>query len=81
MVFACFAAGALFSVAQFLLGRKMFSVSTKSARSAFYIIQLLILSLALLVVMFLISETALLATAVGLVATSITLAMVNSLKR
>lgn len=81
MEIACFAAGALFAIAQFLLAKRAFSDSTKSARSAIYIAQVLILSMVLLVVMFLISETALLATAIGLVATSIILAVVNSLKR
>lgn len=81
MEFACFAAGALFSIAQFLWGKRIFSFSTKTVRSALYIAQLLILSLALMVAMYLISETALLATAVGLVATFITLAVINSLKR
>ena len=81
MVVAFFAAGMLFSVAQFLIAKKVFSFWTKPGRSALYIAQLLILSLALLVVMFLISETALLAAAAGLVITQITLAVANSLKR
>lgn len=75
------AAGALFSVAQFLLAKKMLDLSTKSAKTALYIVQLLILSATLLILMFLISETALISTASALVATSIVLAVINSLKR
>ena len=81
MEIACFAAGAMFAIAQFLLAKRVFSNSTISVRSAIYIAQVLILSLVLLFIMYLISETALLASAIGLVATSITMAVANSLKR
>ena len=76
-----FVAGVVFSVAQFLLSRKMFSFWNRPALSVLYIAQLLILSLALLFGMFLISESALLTSAAGLVITQITLAVANSLKR
>jgi hypothetical protein len=81
MEVAYFAAGAFFSVAQHLLARKMLDIASKPGRSALYIGQLLILSLGLLVLMYFISESALVAAAIGLVAASITLAVVNSLKR
>jgi hypothetical protein len=76
-----FAAGALFAAAQHLLARRMFNIVSKPGRTVLYIGQLLLLSLGLLVIMFLISQAALLAAAAGLVVTSIVLAAVFALKR
>jgi hypothetical protein len=76
-----FAAGALFGAAQHLLARKMFNIGSKPGRSAIYIGQLLILSMGLLLAMYFISQTALLAAAAGLVIASIVLAVVFNLKR
>ncbi len=78
---ACFVASVMFGVAEFLLGKKVLLVGSRQGSAALYIAQLLILSLALLAVIFLISEAALPLSAVGLVITMITLAVVNSLKR
>jgi hypothetical protein len=76
-----FVVGALFAAAQHLLARKMFDIASRPGRTVLYIGQLLFLSLGLLVIMFLISQAALLAAAAGLVITSIVLAVVFNLKR
>lgn len=78
---ACFVASVVFGFAEFFLAKKVFVIGNTPSRAALYIAQLLILSSALLVVVFLISKTALLLSAAGLVITLITLAVVNSLKR
>lgn len=81
MAIVWFITGALFGTTQFLLAKRMFDIMAAPKRSALYVGQLLILSVGLLVAMFLISETALLYSAIGLVATLIVLAVINSLKR
>lgn len=78
---ACFVAGAGFSIIEFFLAKKVFSFENKPGYAALYIAQLLILSLALLAVMLLVSEAALLISAAGMIITQLTLAVGNSLKR
>jgi hypothetical protein len=76
-----FLAGAAFGAVQYMLARKVFISNAKTGFRALYITQLLILSFGLLILVFFLWEKALLATAIGLVATSITLAVIFNLKR
>jgi hypothetical protein len=81
MEIACFAAGGLFSAAQYLLARKVFNMKSKPVAGAFYVVQRLILSLGFLVLMFLISTTALLFAAIGLIVVAVTLPIIFNFKR
>jgi hypothetical protein len=76
-----FLAGAVFGAVQYMLARKVFIVNSKTGLSALYITQLLILSFGLLVLVFFLWEAALLPTAIGMVSSSIILAVIFNLKR
>lgn len=76
-----FLAGAAFGVGQYALARFVFLGRSKVGLSAIYIIQLLILSLGLLVLVFFLWREALIAVAIGMVATSMVTAVIFSLKR
>jgi hypothetical protein len=81
VVVAGFAAGALFGVAQHLLAKKAFFGRARTGFVALYIMQLLILSFGLLLLVFLLWKEALLPTTIGMIATSIILAVITNLKR
>ena len=81
MEIACFASGAFMGTAQILLGRKLINIKDKPGLSALYIFLLLILSLALLVVVYFVYKNGLLYTAAGLIITLFVLAIINNLKR
>lgn len=80
MEIAGFAAGVLFSAAQYMLARKVFYKSGRLQWGALYIVQRLILSFGLLALMILISATALLYSAVGLIVTAIALPLIFNRK-
>jgi hypothetical protein len=75
-----FLAGAAFGIGQYALARKMILGRIKSNLGALYILQLLILSLGLLVLVFFVWREALLAVAIGIVAASMSTAVIFALK-
>lgn len=74
-------AGAAFGIGEYALAKFIFIGRGKPGLSALYIAQLLILSLGLLVLVFFVWREALLYVAIGMVAASITTAVIFSLKR
>jgi hypothetical protein len=81
MEIAYFVIGGLFSTAQFLLARKVFNEKSKPVFGALYVFQRLILSMGLLVLAYLVSTTAILFSAIGLIATAVTLPLIFNRKR
>jgi hypothetical protein len=76
-----FLAGAAFGATQYFLARKVFIAKAKAGWSALYVGQLLILSFGVLILVFFLWKEALLGVAVGIVAASMLLAVIFSLKR
>lgn len=76
-----FAAGAVYGALQYYAASRVFKGVFKPGWIAIYIIQLLILSLGVLVLVFIMRKESLPATAVGIVASSVGAALMNSLKR
>jgi len=81
MIILGFLAGAAFGAMQYLLARRVLIGKVKKALAAFYIALISVLSFGMLALVFFLWRDALLAAAVGIVASSIVLAVIFNLKR